>query len=721
MLLFNSLVVTRPGGAHGKKVTRNRILQSKSTKCDGKGKSCAPSIEPSAFPSDYPSAKPSDAPSVQPSQQPSVCQDEPGWQVGGSSKFATMTCSDINGQVDGWCKLIQDIGDAQYAGKSISEACCDCGGGDHQVVSPSTSPTETPSESQEPSYHEFPSVEPSMQPSTCQDETGWHVVTQVLSDGTSIDVTCSWLGENENLCELFRDSYHDAKNVFLACCLCGGGDHRSVAPSGLPTTTPTSYPSSEPSISMNPSDAPSELPSISPSDTPTGIPSSTPSVSVKPSQFPSRVFGATYDGESCNYDRECKERPLYPTLITENERCELRKRRIPTKLPTSAPSEHPSVFPSVSSMPSVSDAPSKSFLPSASPIARDSLMERNLNALSPVFPSEDTFIVKKNENKYFGKAKRTFTQQNEGITILEFDVPPSSDIVGCLQVTVQDSPGGLDNRSRYFQLRQPGSNNLPQSFESKIKWSDSDLSSLVDDSLEVATLSIPTNGDAPSQGTKFYFDISSVAAVNDKYTFFLLGTVNDARTDFYTKEKTPTNQPTNKYQDKWPQLLFVNCPSSTPHTASPIGKKGSKKSKSSKAPSDTPSLMPSSLPSSTPSVSTFPSVSPSNEPSSSPSDEPSTNPSTYPSDQPSSTPSSSPSSQPSGVPSSIPSDTPSDQPSVVPSLSSLPSTSPSAVPSTRPSSIPTLSSEPSMEPSPTRNEGQCINKMCEAEVSTSSH
>jgi hypothetical protein len=186
VLLFNSVAVTQ--GAHGKKVKVRRL----ETKCDGKGKgsSCAPSTEPSAFPSSSPSETPSDEPSVQPSQQPSVCQDEPGWQVGGSSKFAGMKCSDISGNIDGWCELIQDLEDAQYEGKSISESCCDCGGGDHQVIFPSTSPTETPSESQEPSYHVFPSVEPSMQPSMCRNEPGWHVATQVLSDGTNVDVTC---------------------------------------------------------------------------------------------------------------------------------------------------------------------------------------------------------------------------------------------------------------------------------------------------------------------------------------------------------------------------------------------------------------------------------------------------------------------------------------------------------------------------------------------------
>ena len=56
-----------------------------------------------------------------------------------------------------------------------------------------------------------------MQPLMCRDdEPDWHVVTQVLvSDGTNLNVTFPWLGDDENLCELFRDCYHDgAKNVY---------------------------------------------------------------------------------------------------------------------------------------------------------------------------------------------------------------------------------------------------------------------------------------------------------------------------------------------------------------------------------------------------------------------------------------------------------------------------------------------------------------------------
>jgi hypothetical protein len=49
------------------------------------------------------------------------------------------------------------------------------------------------------------------------------------------------------------------------------------------------------------------------------------------------TFGETYDGETCNYSRECKQRSLYPTGITETEMGRAEKGFIPTKLKTSTP------------------------------------------------------------------------------------------------------------------------------------------------------------------------------------------------------------------------------------------------------------------------------------------------------------------------------------------------------------------------------------------------
>jgi hypothetical protein len=307
---------------------------SKSTKClDKSKKSCSPSSKPSVIPSSNPSDFPSYQPTRQPSDQPSVCQDEPGWVVGGTSKFSGMNCTDIRGNINGWCELIQGLNDAQYAGKSIREACCDCGGGDHQTIFPSVSPTEHPSVSQEPSYHEFPSTPPSLQPSECRNEPGWHFKAN-MSDGTLVEVTCEWLGDNYHLCQQFRDFFFDAKNVFLACCICGGGDHVSVHPSDSPSELPSVKPSTLPSLSIKPSYVPTGLPSDSPTDSPSNEPSHEPSSSSKPSNFPSLPFGTAFDGDPCNYDSECKERPLFPTATHADEKCYLLKRRLPTPSPT---------------------------------------------------------------------------------------------------------------------------------------------------------------------------------------------------------------------------------------------------------------------------------------------------------------------------------------------------------------------------------------------------
>jgi len=245
--------------------------------------SVMPSFKPSDGPSISPSSMPSSLPSALPSQQPTVCQDEPGWEVGGTSDFAGMLCADINGNSDGWCELLEGLNDdTSHEGKVISEACCDCGGGDHQIVFPSSSPSIQPSVSPKPSLPEFPSTVPSSQPTMCRDEPGWHFPVET-SSGTTLEVACAWLGDNSNLCANFRDRYFQAKNVFLACCICGGADHLSVAPSSKPSNGPSISPSSMPS--SLPSTRPSSMPSLGPSALPSVMPSVVPS--SKPSDGPS--------------------------------------------------------------------------------------------------------------------------------------------------------------------------------------------------------------------------------------------------------------------------------------------------------------------------------------------------------------------------------------------------------------------------------------------------
>ena len=354
-------------------------------------------------------------PSSQPSSSPSVCMDEPGWVVGGNSLFSGMNCTDIEGHIEGWCDFIQNLSNSSYDGKSISEACCDCDGGDHQTTFPSLSPTNSPSISQHPSMHAYPSVAPSSQPSVCVDESDWYF----LKNEDGVELGCDWLGNNAHLCEQFESLEYKAKTVSLACCICGGGDHQSVSPSESPTTLPSSEPSQMPSVSVAPSDQPSRFPSISPTDIPSAIPSTSPSVSMKPSQFPSMSFGSTFDGEPCNHPRECKERPLFPT----EAECQLRDKRFPnpdydrrrlnsidepqilhrkrpkktkspsqmpsslptsapTALPTSRPSELPTSEPSL--LPSTSPSDQPSLLPSSSPSLQPS---RQPSSEPSMFPS----------------------------------------------------------------------------------------------------------------------------------------------------------------------------------------------------------------------------------------------------------------------------------------------------------------------------------------------
>uniref|UniRef100_A0A7S3QC54 Uncharacterized protein n=1 Tax=Chaetoceros debilis TaxID=122233 RepID=A0A7S3QC54_9STRA len=164
---------------------------------------------------EVPSAKPSVNPSLMPSVQPSVCRDEFEWRVGGSSIYKGMTCEDIDYDPVKWCAFLQKIPDASYGGKSISEACCECGGGDHQTIFPSLSPSASPSLTSSPSFV----VVPSESPSTCSDEPGW----TFTADDEELNLGCDAL--QENLCSVVEHIIFGLKTASAACCVCGGGDH----------------------------------------------------------------------------------------------------------------------------------------------------------------------------------------------------------------------------------------------------------------------------------------------------------------------------------------------------------------------------------------------------------------------------------------------------------------------------------------------------------------
>ena len=260
--------------------------------------SSVPSSNPLPEPSSVPSLTPSvsQEPSQIPSNVPSPCADEPGWYVGGSSAYAGLTCVDFAANPDSWCDAIAAIDDHANNGKSISEACCYCGGSDYQTIYPSKAPSSTPSLSSVPSIHptgsdQHPSEHPSNQPTGCVDFPDWYfnIDTGLGCDDLAI--------APDSLCVTFGDIDYNGRTASLACCVCGGGDHFSTPPSDFPSSDPSSPPSSTPSISAAPTQAPSAetLP-------PTGSPTLTMMPSIYPSAFP-RTLSL---GDSCRYDAECE-------------------------------------------------------------------------------------------------------------------------------------------------------------------------------------------------------------------------------------------------------------------------------------------------------------------------------------------------------------------------------------------------------------------------------
>lgn len=199
-----------------------------------------------------------------------------------------MTCEQI--ETDKlWCPTIWAIPDHDYNGKGIMEACCYCGGSKFFSTYPSKAPSSKPTISARPTViSEAPSAEPSSQPSKCVDEPYWFFNIQK-------NLGCSVINqEPEELCEQFKHIWYKDKNTYMACCECGGGRHKSVAPSSLPSSSPSVLPSITPSLSFLPTKDITQTPSFS------------PTLSIEPSFFPSIALRRTVgDGESCNFNGDC--------------------------------------------------------------------------------------------------------------------------------------------------------------------------------------------------------------------------------------------------------------------------------------------------------------------------------------------------------------------------------------------------------------------------------
>ena len=230
--------------------------------------------------------------------------------MGGDNIHTGMTCEEIGNQYlsEDWCSVISGY-EHEYGNKNITDACCACDGSKFRSLVPSDSPSSNPSVSVFPSLSpsDSPSAVPSTRPSECVDELDWQFDHD--HEETTIVLNClSFTNSNDPvaLCERFKDIDFKQKTASLACCACGGGQHISVIPSGMPSDQPSRSPSDSPSKSPAPSNHPSKAPSFGPTEAPSRGPSFLPTESVSPTSFPSKTHGTVYMGDPCNYDIECR-------------------------------------------------------------------------------------------------------------------------------------------------------------------------------------------------------------------------------------------------------------------------------------------------------------------------------------------------------------------------------------------------------------------------------
>ena len=128
------------------------------------------------------------------------------WKVGGESKYANLTCTDIENTDHPYkyCEAIENLNDGIFENRVVSQACCVCGGGsyiDPNTVMPSSAM---------PTMKISPSVAPSSKPSECVDDPNWYF-------DESTEMTCEHLsGPNAaELCERF-DTNSNGKSSYQA-------------------------------------------------------------------------------------------------------------------------------------------------------------------------------------------------------------------------------------------------------------------------------------------------------------------------------------------------------------------------------------------------------------------------------------------------------------------------------------------------------------------------
>ena len=174
-----------------------------------------PSVSKS--PSQFPSAKPSVNPSLMPSLRPSVCQNDSNWRVGGSSRYKAMTCEDIESDPVKWCTFLENPINAVFNDKRVSDACCECGGGEHHSITPTSVPSSGPTKSILPSSLQslIPTLNPSSPPTECRDEPGW-----TFTSKSGVELGCKGLeADPVKLCEVAGSIDYQSKPAKLACCV----------------------------------------------------------------------------------------------------------------------------------------------------------------------------------------------------------------------------------------------------------------------------------------------------------------------------------------------------------------------------------------------------------------------------------------------------------------------------------------------------------------------
>jgi len=162
-------------------VGMNGLLAREACCCCGGGAhvSSKPSVQPSMIPSNVPTVFPSNFPS----SSPSICRDDTMWITVNEPRKG-LACADVTARPD-YCEILDEI----VNGKSVNQACCQCGGSRYSTVSPTVSPT-------------------------CVDVLGWID----LDNGTCDDYV------TPNMC----NTSVPGTNGLLAreaCCNCNGGQH----------------------------------------------------------------------------------------------------------------------------------------------------------------------------------------------------------------------------------------------------------------------------------------------------------------------------------------------------------------------------------------------------------------------------------------------------------------------------------------------------------------